>query len=255
MCQPDPDSERYSRQVILPEIGISGQRKLARSSVLVVGAGGIGSTLLMALAGAGIGRITVCDSDIVCLNNLNRQFLYTPDDLDQAKLDISLDFLARFQPETSWQGIKGRMDLATARRECPDHDLVLAAVDNRETRVILNQACCETGRKFIDAGVAGFSGYVLPVLPGRTACYVCYSGDIAETADQELKQSAGITGAVAGVVGSLQACFAIRMLLDLEQPVAGKAYIFSGSRAILSQLSLQRADNCPACGNIKEMSG
>ena len=168
--------ERYKRQLDLPEIGLSGQKKLAGSSVFVIGAGGLGAPLLTALAGAGVGRIGICESDHVEYSNLNRQFFYTPGQLGQSKLQLALAFLRQYQPETEWIGYDQAFSAETAGEVILSYDLVLAAVDNRKTRWMLNQAACETGRPFIDAGIKGWDGYVLFVNPGHTACYACFCG-------------------------------------------------------------------------------
>ena len=242
-------SHRYDRQIELPQIGAAGQKRLACSSVLVAGAGGLGTPLLFSLAGAGIGRIGICDYDRVQASNLNRQFLYTPQDIGQAKLDLALQRLRAFQPDTCWQALPGRLDLRSAQTWLPQYDLVIAAVDNIQTRIDLNQAACICRRPLLDAGVQGFSGYLLFVHPGRTACYTCYSG-LTEAPPKQPAASSAVIAATAGVIGSLQASLAIGSLLGLPDPLDGSLLLYDGQLMRFDRVSLQRSEQCPICAGI-----
>ena len=261
--------ERYTRQLDLPEIGLSGQRKLAGSSVCVVGAGGLGSPLLTALAGAGVGRIGICESDHVEGSNLNRQFFYSPGQIGQSKIALALAFLRQYQPETEWIGYKKRLTAEDASKMVRSYDLVLAAVDNRKTRCLLNQAACEAGRSFIDAGIKGWDGYVLFVNPGLTACYVCFCGgcapeesasgiktDKAEKTGQKTKaesqkpEKPSVIGATAGLIGSLQAQIALRWLLLGDGAMPKDLLLYNGEAAQISKVKLKRMPGCPICGSL-----
>ena len=248
---PEDVFDRYQRQTGLPEIGLTGQRRLAGSSVLVVGAGGLGSPLLFALAGAGIGRIGICDPDEVSLSNLNRQFLYTPADLGRPKLERAIVRLQAYNPDICWQALVGPLDEQSAGAWLPEYDLVLAAVDNQATRQILNRACCARRQRLVDGGVRGFSGYLLSVNPGQSACYSCVFGPAETKADQAASRKPGGTlGATAGVIGNLEANLAIRLLLGLPDPLAGRLLVYHGSDSHCERIEIQRAPGCPACGHL-----
>ncbi len=248
MSASDPD-HRYSRQIAMPQIGSAGQKRLAGSSVLVAGAGGLGSAILYNLAGAGIGRIGICDNDLVQASNLNRQYLYTPQDIGKEKLDLAIKRLRAFQPETSWQTLPGRLDLHSAQSWINHYDLVISAVDNVQTRLDLNQAACICRRPLIDAGVQGFSGYLLFVHPGRTACYTCYSG-LTEAQEKQPDASKAVIAATAGVIGSLQASLAIGFLLGLSDPLESTLLLYDGQAMRFNRIRLQRSRQCPVCAAI-----
>ncbi|MEZ4626918.1 MAG: HesA/MoeB/ThiF family protein [Eubacteriales bacterium] len=168
------NSGRYARQILLPEIGEIGQAKLAGASVLVIGCGGLGSTLLYDLCGMGIGRIGFCDGDTVSLNNLNRQFLHTPADNGRSKVQSAYEKLQSFAPELTLEPHDMSLTDDNALALVSRYDLVLLAVDSVPSRLIANRACVTAQIPLVDAGIHGLNGSVYTYRPDQTACFACF---------------------------------------------------------------------------------
>lgn len=233
--------ERYRRQLNIPEIGPEGQNRLAASSVLVVGAGGLGGPVLYALAGAGVGRLVVVDGDTVSLSNLNRQFVFTQADLGRPKAEIAARRLAAFNRELRVEGQVCRLDRENGKALLAGCQLAVAAVDNLEGRLALNAACVEQGTPLVNGGVEGWYGTVMAVEPRKTPCLACcYAGTEAPEGGQAL-------GAVTGAVGSLMASVALQLLLG-ENPIPGELLLYDGRRLELERVPVERSPGCPVCG-------
>lgn len=200
---------RYARQVLVPQIGEEGQRKLAESKVAVVGCGGLGSPVLTYLALAGIGRIRLIDCDTVSVTNLNRQFFYESLDVNKNKSEIAFGFLKKRNPEIILESVSEMLTEDNAIRLLKDVDVVIDCVDNDTVRRIVGKACMELNTVYVEGGIQGFYGYVLPVLPGKTACLSCL-----ERQDKKEITPVPAIGAVAGVIGSLQVMECLKILLQ-----------------------------------------
>ena len=233
--------ERYRRQLNIPEIGTEGQNRLAASSVLVVGAGGLGGPVLYALAGAGVGRLVVMDGDTVSLSNLNRQFLFTQADLGRPKAEVAARQLAAFNPELRVEGQVCQLDRENGKAMLAGCQLAVAAVDNLEGRLALNAVCVEQGLPLVNGGVEGWYGTIMAVEPRKTPCLACcYTGTAPE-------QSGEALGAVTGAVGSLMASVALQLLLG-ENPIPGELLLYDGKRLELERVPVERSPSCPVCG-------
>lgn len=233
--------ERYRRQLTIPEIGTEGQRRLAASSVLVVGAGGLGGPLLYALAGAGVGRLVVVDGDTVSLSNLNRQFLFDQADLGRPKAEAAARRLSDFNPDLRVEGVEAWLDEKTGMNLLADCQLAVAAVDNLPARLALNAACAQKNIPLVNGGVEGWYGSVMAVEFGKTPCLACcYAGTAPEEGGQAL-------GAVTGAVASLMASVALRMLLG-RNPIPGELLLYDGRRLELDRVPVEKAPGCPVCG-------
>lgn len=233
--------ERYRRQLNIPEIGPEGQSRLAASSVLVVGAGGLGGPVLYALAGAGVGRLVVVDGDTVSLSNLNRQFLFYQADLGRPKAEAATRRLAAFNPKIRVEGMNCWLDKSTAPTLLEGCQLAVAAVDNLEGRLALNAACVEQGVPLVNGGVEGWYGTIMALEPRKTPCLACcYAGTEAPEGGQAL-------GAVTGAVGSLMASVALQLLLG-ENPIPGELLLYDGRRLELERVPVERSPGCPVCG-------
>lgn len=267
MIQPGSESHTpndfYARQVILPEIGQQGQTRLQQSRVLVIGAGGLGSPILMALAGAGVGHLTVVDHDIVSASNLNRQFLYTAADIGQPKATTARNRLLAYHPDIEVIALDQTFTAELARHVIPDHDLVVAAVDNRGARRLINRACYPLGKPWIDGGVRGFSGSVAVYRPGETSCYDCRfdlveEDPMASAVDETDANSTvapktpaapiGALGATASVIGSLEADLALCLLLGLGDPLQGEMLYYHGRTLDFQRIPIAARPDCPICG-------
>lgn len=233
--------ERYRRQLSIPEIGEGGQRKLAASSVLVVGAGGLGGPLLYALAGAGVGRLVVADGDIVSLSNLNRQFLFEQADLGRPKAEAAARRLSAFNPEITVEGKQLQLEEQNASELLAGCQLAVAAVDNLPARLALNAACAQARIPLVNGGVEGWYGSVQAVEFGKTPCLACcYAGTAPVEGGQAL-------GAVTGAVASLMASVTIQMLLG-HNPIPGELLFYDGKGMTLDKVPVGRSPGCPVCG-------
>ena len=233
--------ERYRRQLAIPEIGEEGQRKLAASSVLVVGAGGLGGPLLYALAGAGVGRLVIVDGDTVSLSNLNRQFLFDQADLGRPKAEAAARRLSAFNPDLRVEGVEAWLDEKTGMNLLADCQLAVSAVDNLPARLALNAACAQKNIPLVNGGVEGWYGSVMAVEFGKTPCLACcYAGTAPEEGGQAL-------GAVTGAVASLMASVTIQMLLG-HNPIPGELLLYDGRRLELDRVPVERGTGCPVCG-------
>lgn len=251
-------TDYYARQVILPEIGPAGQARLHQSRVLVIGAGGLGSPILMALAGAGIGHLTLVDHDTVSASNLNRQFLYTVADIGRPKAVAARERLLAYHPDLDIVAHERLLTADFARQLVPDQDLVVAAVDHRLTRRLINRICYELGKPWIDGGVRGFSGSVATYIPGQNACLDCrfdWPADLAPP--EELPEATlqplsvaipvGTLGATASVIGSLEADLALCLLLGLPDPLQGQILYYHGRTLDFAKISIAARPGCPVC--------
>lgn len=238
---------RYSRQISLPEIGQAGQALLSQKKVLVVGAGGLGSPVLFALAGAGIGHITIVDMDTVSESNLNRQFLYREADLGRSKAIVAAERLLAYHPDLSVDAVREELTEYNAPEWIRSHDLTVAAVDNSRSRLLINKYCCKYGRTMIDGGVRELSGYAAVIEPGRTPCYHCLFGIDKKT---PVKDPPGVLGSIAGTIGSLEATLTLLILLGLENPLAGELLYFHAKKMSFDRLKIERDPDCPHCAAL-----
>lgn len=246
--------QRYIRQVDLPEIGSVGQKKLAAAKVLVIGAGGLGSPLLFALAGAGVGHLTIIDPDLVSPDNLNRQFLYRDNEIGRPKARCAANRLLAYNPGLQVLAVCDAFTAGNGRAFTRDHDLVVAAVDHAASRQAINQAACAVGRPLVDGGISGLNGYLAVIEPGRTPCYQCLFPDRhlsgKTQADKLAPVGGAVLGSVAGVIGSLQATAALELLLGLANPLAGSLLYFHGRSLTFSRQLVSRNPDCPVCGRL-----
>jgi len=234
---------RYEKQLLLPEVGTEGQRRLTASRVAVVGAGGLGSPVLYALVSAGIGFIRIVDSDAVEISNLNRQFLHVESDIGRAKSLSAKEKLERYNSAICVEAIAARLDEENARELLADCDLVVSCVDNKQARQLMNRVCVRENIALIDGGVQGFEGYVLTVLPGVTPCRACVFPNGKED------KSVGVLGAAAGVIGSLMAVEAFKHLVGI--PIDSYFHYVDGLGFRLTPLKAEKLTDCPVCGDLR----
>lgn len=238
---------RYIRQTILPQIGEEGQKKLTESKVAVVGCGGLGAPVLTYLALAGVGNIRMIDDDTVNLTNLNRQFLYTESDIHQEKCKKTADFLRERNAKLTIEPLCERLCDTNARRLLAGVDVIVDCVDRIETRKHVGRAACGLGIPFVEGGVHGFYGYVLPVLPGESACLECMAAGTIEE-----KPPVPAIGAVAGVIGSLQAVACIKILLGLSHVRYGTMLQYDGLYGEFTEVSVHVRADC-ACQKFNKI--
>ena len=232
--------ERYSRQIHL--IGRDGQEKLASSSVAVIGVGGLGSAASIYLVAAGIGRLFIIDDGLVELSNLQRQILYTVDDIGKPKVFVAKERLEKLNPNTEIIPIKGKFTMEKADEILSQVDLAIDALDNWETRIILDKAAWRHGKPYIHAGVHGFYGQLTVLVPGKTPCLRCiFPSKI------RIKQPIPVFSTTPGVLGVLEANEALKLLLGKGEPLMNKILIYDGLTGLFEILKINISPNCPAC--------
>jgi molybdopterin-synthase adenylyltransferase len=246
----EADLRRYSRQMILPEVGGAGQARLRQSRVAIVGAGGLGSPAALYLAAAGVGTLGLVDSDRVELSNLQRQILHGTKALDLPKVASAQERLEDLNPDVRVVAHALRLDAGNAREILGGYDVVVEGSDNLGTKLAVNDACVTLGRPLVAAGILRWDGQLLVVHPGRTACYRCVYRREPPTNAVPTCEAAGILGPVAGVVGSLQAVEALKICLGLETTAAGRLLLYDGAVAELRAITVRRDPACPACGTL-----
>ncbi|CFU99106.1 HesA/MoeB/ThiF family protein [Yersinia pseudotuberculosis] len=254
------DSEflRYSRQLLLEDIGPEGQRKLKGASVLIVGLGGLGSPAALYLAAAGVGQLLLADDDQLDLTNLQRQILYRTADIGQTlsnptssvshnKARLAQRHLQQLNPQIRIVALDTRLTGQVLTDAVANADLVLDCSDNMETRHQVNAACVAAQKPLISGSAVGFSGQLLVIEPPYAqGCYTCIYPD--KELPQRNCRTAGVLGPVVGVIGTLQALEAIKMLAGIPLALSGKLRLFDGKQQSWSTLQLTRAAHCPACG-------
>jgi len=229
---------RYSRQLLLDEVGEEGQKRLKEASVLVVGAGGLGCPVLTYLTCAGVGYIRVVDHDIISESNLNRQFLYGPIDIGKGKAHTVKEHLLRQNPEITIDAIQERVSLENVERLLDGIQIVVDCVDNIRTRLILNRACLEKSIPLIDGGVEGFYGFAT-VITRDSACLECM-GFI----EGKPTGPAPVIGITAGVIGMFEANECIRMLLGFTSELNGKYLQYNGKKQTIQKIEVKINPNC-----------
>ena len=238
-------TDRYSRQRIVPEIGTRGQRTLSRSSVFVVGCGGLGSALLYDLACMGIGRIGFADADAVSESDLNRQFLHTAADIGRPKTDSALQKLFALNPTLSYAPHETFLTDANADALLTGYDVIVLAVDNLAARFCANAWCVRAGVPLVDGGVNGFSGSMTAVFPARPPCLRCLYGQAKDTA-----RTIGSFAPVVTAVSALEAQAAALLLLGRAESLYGKLFLYDGASLTLASVDLRPSPGCPACGHL-----
>ncbi len=240
----DDELIRYDRQIRV--FGVDGQIKLKKSKVLVVGIGGLGSAILYYLVAAGIGEIYIVDPESVELSNLNRQIIHTTNDIGKDKTVSARSKLSSLNPEVEIIGIKGYLDEDLGKRFIPVVDVVVDALDNWNTRILLNRLCVKYRKPFIHAGVYESYGQLLVIIPGEGPCLECvFPSRIREEGPFP------ILGPVAGMLGTMEALETIKIITGYGKPVVGKLILFDGKDMSFTQIEVKRNPKCPVCKDIK----
>lgn len=239
--------ERYQRQLILDKVGEDGQEKLMGSSVLVVGAGGLGSPVSYYLTAAGVGRIGIVDHDRVELSNLQRQLLHFTPDIGRDKVESAHAKLKALNPDVKINTFKMRISKENCSDLIKDYDLVIAAVDNLATRYLLNEICFTYNKPLVEAGVKDFSGHVASFIPPDGPCYQCLFPN-REVLEKSGSWSSGLFGVLPGVIGSLEATEALKILLGIGKPLTGSLLLYDSLASEFKKINYEKVTGCPVCG-------
>lgn len=246
----DRQLARYSRHILLPQIDIAGQQKLLAGAVLLIGAGGLGAPAALYLAAAGVGRLAICDGDAVDLTNLQRQVIHREAGIGVNKAESARRALAEINPDCRVDAVPQRVALDDLMRLARDVDLVVDASDNLPTRHAANRACVALGKPLVSGAAIRFSGQVA-VFDRRRAdgsCYECLVPAGSEAGDDPCA-TMGVFAPLTGVIGALQAGEALRLLLDLPNPLAGELVLFDMLSMDWYRVPVPRNPRCPVCGN------
>jgi molybdopterin/thiamine biosynthesis adenylyltransferase len=243
----DEELERYARQIVLPQFGGLGQGKLKQASVAVVGAGGIGSAVVPALAGAGVGRLTIVDCDVVEIGNLHRQPLFGESDAGEGKAELAAGFVRRLNRSVEVAATGERIGRDNAGQLLAGHDLVIDGSDNFETRLAVSDACVELGIPLLSAAAVQFQGQV-GLFRGKP-CYRCFVGDAFDSDDCDNCAELGVLGALTATVGSFAALLAINSIAGVGDDQAGQLHLFDGEKLSWRAIRIPADPGCRACGS------
>ncbi len=239
---------RYSRQIMLPQVDVAGQETLLDSRALIIGAGGLGSPAAMYLAAAGVGHIAIADPDTVEISNLQRQLLHGGDDLGRAKAASAQDTLNAINPDVQVTSLEARLSGEALAVQVQQADIVLDCSDNFDTRFEVNAACVRHRTPLVSGAAVRMEGQLSVFLPGTgdSPCYACLYRQ-GENEDLTCSEN-GVLSPVVGVIGSLQALEAIKVLLSLGDNLCGRLVLFDGLSHEWRTLGLKRDPDCPVCG-------
>ena len=245
--------ERYSRQMILKEVGGIGQKKLLESTISIIGMGGLGSPAALYLTAAGIGNIRIIDYDNVDISNLHRQILHYTPDIKRKKVESAYEKLHDLNPEITIKVIDTQLAPSNIKSILRGSDFVIEGSDNISTKMLVNDACINLKIPFSIAGVLQFNGQILTVVPNeKTSCYRCVFGEIRDDSNMLNCAQAGVIGPAVGIVGNLQANEALKYLLNIGDLFTNKILFIDFLKNIFHEIEVKRNPNCLACGDNSE---
>lgn len=239
--------ERYSRQIILPNVGGKGQEKILNAKVLIIGTGGLGAPCSFYLAAAGVGRIGLVDSDKVELNNLQRQIVHATADIGIHKVESGKKRLAALNPDVEVVTHPLRLDSTNILGVIKDYDIIVDGSDNFPTRYLVNDACVLSKKPLVHAGIFRYDGQIMTILPESGPCYRCLFPEPPPPGAVPSCQEGGILGAVAGVMGVLQANEVLKLILNTGEPLSGRLLIFNALDSTFRTVKVPKDKNCLVC--------
>ncbi len=247
--------ERYSRHIILDEIGVKGQKKLLNAKVLIIGAGGLGAPAALYLAAAGVGTIGIVDADVVDLSNLQRQVIHTTNDLGKKKVDSAEETIKAINPEVKVNKYYDFVTSKNIREIIREYDFILDGTDNFPAKFLINDACVMEKKPFSHAGIIRFNGQLTTVIPGEGPCYRCiFKNPPPKDAVPTCKQ-AGVIGAMGGVIGSLQAMEAVKYITGVGELLVGYLLTYDALKMEFHKIKLpDRGDGCAVCKDDPEIT-
>lgn len=244
---------RYSRHLLIPEVGLAGQERLRRSRVLVIGSGGLGSPALQYLAAAGVGRLGIVDDDVVDETNLQRQTIFASTDVGKAKAEVAAQRVGEINPFVAADAIAVRFDQSNARALVALYDVVLDCTDRFPSRYLINDACMLENRPDIYASIFRFDGQVA-VFERGAPCYRCLYPEPPPYGSVPTCAEGGVLGVLAGIVGTWQANEALKVLLGIGEPLAGRLLLIDALGAHTREVRFERDAECAVCGNAPRIA-
>ena len=244
---PEDQIQRYSRHIVLKEVGGKGQRKLLEAKVLIIGAGALGAPAALYLAAAGIGTIGIADADVVDVSNLQRQVIHFTPDVGRPKVVSAAEKIRAINPDVTLHLYQEMVKAANIAALIAQYDFVIDGTDNFAAKFLINDACVMAGKPYSHAGILQFIGQTITVLPGQSACYRCLvpqppPSDVVPTCSQ-----AGVIGVLPGVIGSIQATEAIKFLLGKGTLLTGRMLMYDALEMDFYNVDIARNPQCPVC--------
>lgn len=255
----DEQIERYSRHIILSQVGVEGQEKLLNSKVLIIGTGGLGAPAAMYLAAAGVGTIGLVDADVVDLSNLQRQIIHTTDNIGKEKVQSGRETIGRINPDVKVKTYKEFVTSENITRiiQDEDYDFIIDGTDNFPAKFLINDACVLNKKPFSHAGIIGFKGQLTTYVPEENAtCYRCIFQDPPPKGAVPSCREAGVLGVMGGVIGTLQATEALKYILGIGETLNGYLLTFDALTMEFRKFKVNHNKKCKVCGDepqIKEL--
>ncbi len=239
--------ERYSRHILLDNVGVEGQEKLLNSKVLVIGSGGLGAPVLVYLAAAGVGTIGVIDGDVVDLSNLQRQIIHSTPDVGKPKVISAKESINALNPDVNVIAIQDIVTADNIAEIIADYDFIIDGTDNFPAKFLINDACVLAGKPYSHGGILKFDGQTITVTPGNT-CYRCIFIEPPPVNAVPSCREAGVLGAIAGVLGTLQATECLKYLIGDGELLENRLLVFDALKARFRDVKVKKNPDCPICG-------
>jgi len=239
--------DRYSRHVIMDEVGPEGQKRLLEGRVLVIGAGGLGSPVIQYLAAAGVGTLGIVDDDVVERSNLQRQVIHGDDDVGDAKVVSAARYVERLNPDIDVETHETRLDVGNAHELIGAYDVVVDCADNFRTRYVVNDAARIEGLPVVHGAIYKFEGQATTLVPDGP-CYRCLFPEAPEPGTVPDCATTGVLGVLPGTLGCIQATEAVKLLLDAGEPLAGRLLFYNAMDMTFETVPYERNPDCPVCG-------
>jgi adenylyltransferase/sulfurtransferase len=240
---------RYSRHLIMPEVGMEGQKRLKSASVLLIGAGGLGSPLALYLAAAGVGRIGLVDFDVVDFSNLQRQVLHGTPDVGRPKLQSAKDRLQAINPEVVVDLFETRLTSQNALRICDPYDIIIDGTDNFPTRYLVNDVCVLLGKPNVYGSIFRFDGQASVFHPPHGPCYRCLYPEPPPPGEVPSCAEGGVLGILPGLIGCIQATEAVKLIIGKGEPLIGRLILYDALAMKFREFKVRRNPKCPICGD------
>ena len=252
----DEQIERYSRHIILPEVGGAGQQKMLEARILLLGAGGLGSPAAYYLAAAGIGNLGIIDFDQVDLSNLQRQIIHSTERIGMLKTESAKKTIQALNPDVNVTLYNQKIDSSNILSIIKDYDYVVDGSDNFPTRYLVNDACVMENKTLVHGSIYRFEGQVTVFKPNSGPCYRCLYPEPPPPGMSPNCQEGGVLGVLAGIIGNLQVVEVLKLILGIGEPLVGKLLIYDALKTEFRNLNLRKDASCPLCGEeptIKEL--
>lgn len=242
--------ERYSRHIILKEVGVKGQKKLLNAKVLIIGAGGLGAPAAMYLAAAGVGTIGIADADEVDLSNLQRQIIHTTEDLGKAKVQSAKETINQMNPDVTVNTYRTFVTSENIKELIAEYDFIIDGTDNFPAKFLINDACVILKKPFSHAGIIRFQGQLMTYVPGKGPCYRCIFKDPPPKEAVPTCKQAGVIGAMGGIIGCLQAMEAVKYIVGVGDLLTGYLLTYDALKMEFRKIKLpEDTSDCAVCGD------